>query len=278
MNGFWTDGWFYISSAGLLVSGVLFFVLLGQYRAAAEAADRGEPATEPETSPLLVQPIYADEPAAAARVASASPKTPKDQMPAPEYSGLQRGVENTTDSISPTVVYLQNLQNIKTQLEGLHGEILELSGRVDAVSGRDAALIERLSDIVRAVEGLKSSAVAPAAAAPKRARKPVPEKSPEPAPAPVPVENPTPAAEAVAELKIELGPAPGPSSKKPAAAPQPAPAPSPDETMRLDLAAAIESQLAQKPAPATEPASPPPQDTDASGSEKPARRGPVWPV
>lgn len=277
MNGFWTDGWFYISSAGLLVSGVLFFFLLGQYRAAAEAADRGEPATEPETSPAPVQPIYVDEPAAAARVASAPLKTPKDQAPAPESSGPERRVENTADGISPTVVYLQNLQNIGTQLEGLHGEILELSRRVDAVSGRDAAFMERLGDIARAVEGLKSAA----AAAPKRARKPVPEKAPEPAPAPV--ENPAPAAEAVAELKIELGPAPGPSSKKPAAepkpapAPEPKPAPSPDETMRLDLAAAIESQLAQKPAPATEPVSPP-QDADASGPEKPARRGPVWPV
>ncbi|HBL17162.1 MAG TPA: hypothetical protein DD417_10565 [Elusimicrobia bacterium] len=270
MNGFWTDGWFYISSVGLLVSGVLFFVLLGQYRAAAEAADRGEPAAEPETPPSPVQPLYVEETAAAARVVSAPLKTPKDQMPAPESS----------DVISPSVVYLQNLQTIKTQLEGLHGEILELSKRVDAVSGRDAALIERLSDIARAVEGLKSAAAAGATAAPKRARKFVPEKAPEPAPAPVPVENPAP----VAELKIELGPAPGPSSKKPAAAPQSEPAPEPkpassaDETMRLDLTAAIESQLAKKPAPTIEPVSPPPQDTDASGSEKPARRGPVWPV
>jgi hypothetical protein len=39
MPGLWADGWFYISSAGLLVSGALFFFLLGQYRAAADAAD-----------------------------------------------------------------------------------------------------------------------------------------------------------------------------------------------------------------------------------------------
>ncbi len=48
MNGLWADGWFYISSAGLLVSGVLFFFLLGQYRAAADAADGRQVALEPE--------------------------------------------------------------------------------------------------------------------------------------------------------------------------------------------------------------------------------------
>src|SRR5688572_27257204 len=46
MVGLWADGWFYISSAGLLVSGVLFFFLLSQYRAAAEAADGVELAGE----------------------------------------------------------------------------------------------------------------------------------------------------------------------------------------------------------------------------------------
>jgi len=46
MNGLWADGWFYISTAGLLVSGVLFFFLLGQYRAAADAADEQDELSE----------------------------------------------------------------------------------------------------------------------------------------------------------------------------------------------------------------------------------------
>ena len=108
MNGLWADGWFYISSTGLLVSGVLFFFLLSQYRAAADAADATHAVLEHEAESFPVRPVYIpthDEPAAVPKVASA-------------------------DS-SPAVVYLEN---IKTQLEGLHVQVAELAKRVESVT------------------------------------------------------------------------------------------------------------------------------------------------
>ncbi len=57
MAGLLADGWFYISSAGLLVSGVLFFFLLSQYRAAADAADQPEPEAAAESHAPLVRPL-----------------------------------------------------------------------------------------------------------------------------------------------------------------------------------------------------------------------------
>ena len=205
MNGVWADGWFYISSVGLLVSGVLFFFLLGQYRAAADAADGTQAALEPEAAPSPVRPIYIpDEPAAAPKVASApmelpveSPK-PEPVIAAPNYLGPDRRRENTTGGISPAVVYLQN---IKTQLEGLHAQVSELTKRVESVTGRDEALIERLGELAHAVEAFKSVAPAPA-------------------------------------VKSDV--------------------PAPDATIRLEPGAIVT---------APEPV-----------SEKPARRGPVWPV
>ena len=50
MQGLLADGWFYLSAASLLLSGVLFFFLLSQYRAAVEAADRAEDGGEGESS------------------------------------------------------------------------------------------------------------------------------------------------------------------------------------------------------------------------------------
>jgi len=89
MVGLLADVWFYISSFGLLVSGVLFFFLLSQYRAAAAATDRGEGgdgaptiiSEEPaagETAP--VQFVYAmpDAPVTKTTVASiAEPRPPE---------------------------------------------------------------------------------------------------------------------------------------------------------------------------------------------------------
>src|SRR5688500_4818833 len=118
MMGLWSDGWFYISSAGLLVSGVLFFFLLGQYRVASEAADVTEGAEVPEaadkeTSPAI-RPIYIPDDVPAARVESHSDKPEAKVEPAPkpeaEYPGPERRKDaaNTTGGISPAVVYLQN--------------------------------------------------------------------------------------------------------------------------------------------------------------------------
>jgi hypothetical protein len=81
MVGLWADVWFYISSFGLLVSGVLFFFLLSQYRAAAAAVDRAETETEskaPDTdagATTPVQILYAlpDPPQPKTKVASVAP-------------------------------------------------------------------------------------------------------------------------------------------------------------------------------------------------------------
>lgn len=121
MNGLWADGWFYISSAGLLVSGILFLFLLGQYRSAADAADRHEPAVEPESSMALISPVYVrEEPAEAARVA-APPPVP---IPAPA-----------------------SLEFIERRLEGLCGQVAELS--------------ESVVRMARALEGLKAASSVP---------------------------------------------------------------------------------------------------------------------
>ena len=305
MNGLWADGWFYISSAGLLVSGVLFFSLLGQYRAAADAADGAQPMPEPDVAPSPVRPIYIpDEPAEAPKVSVASaeraeaqpapvPKEPQAEpvAAASNYAGLDRRRENATGGISPAVVYLQN---IKTQLEGLHGQVAELTKRVESVTGRDEALIERLGELAHAVEELKSSAPAAEPEQPaRRTRRPAAEKAVEPPPLvepvakPAPVPEPAPAAEPVA-MKLELGPAPGAQSVK---ADIPAP-------VKADIPAPVAAEIpvpekAPEPVPQTSPVpdktivlepgdifkAPEPAPVKAEAAEEqPARRGPVWPV
>lgn len=267
MTGLWADGWFYISSAGLLISGVMFFFLLGQYRAAAEAADHLEPEVEvhaePEPIALPVRPI--SRPEAQAPVAHVAPIEVSPVALAAEPPPERRR-ETITGGISPAVVYLQN---IKVQLDELRGETRELSQRVGAISGRDEALIERLSELAKAVSELKLAApvaaptpvVTPAVAvAPETVEEPV-------APKRVKKEYPPPGV--VKTIRIEpalaaaLAPAPAPVSvpvvepapETPAAAPEPA--------------AAVPEPVATVMAP--------PVEAPEPVAEKP-RRGPVWPV
>lgn len=272
MNGLWADGWFYIYSAGLLVSGVLFFFLLGQYRAAADAADGAPVAAEPEAEHAAVRPVYIpDEPEPAPKlssVASHEPPKPEPAVPAPApvaaeppAQAQQVKRENTTGGISPAVVYLQN---IKTQLEGLHGQVADLTKRVESVTSRDEALIEKLGELAQSIQDLKVNAV-PAEAPAKRVRKPA--AAPEAVPPPPAETVPPPVAEEV-PMKLELGPAPGAQVVK-APPPQPAaaPAPSPDATVRLEPGDIFTAAPEKKP-----------EASDASAAEQPARRGPVWPV
>ncbi|UPT72871.1 MAG: hypothetical protein M0D55_13195 [Elusimicrobiota bacterium] len=286
MMGLWTDGWFYISSAGLAVSGVLFFFLLGQYRLASEAADAGEPDKEAESSaPAQIRPVYVpEESAPAAKVKAHEETKPRaaepDTKPG-EYAGPDRRKDpaNTTGGISPAVVYLQN---IKGELSNLHDDVRKLAKRVDdelgAVSTRDEALIERLAELTRAVESMKTAAAAPAAVAaapaaepaPKKVRKePVAAPKTEPAPAPAPA----PAAAPDVELAGLVAPEPKAAEPEPKAEPkielkpEPAPAPktetlSPDATIRLELGAAMGV----------------PKEPEAPAPEEKPRRGPVWPV
>ena len=101
MMGLWADGWFYISSAGLLVSGVLFFFLLGQYRVASEAADATESAETAEAghgaekdsaASAAIRPVYIPDEAPAAKVASHA-ETPE---PRPKVRASTRGVRMPT--------------------------------------------------------------------------------------------------------------------------------------------------------------------------------------
>jgi hypothetical protein len=272
MMGLWADGWFYISSAGLLVSGILFFFLLGQYRVASEAADvtDGEQGAEKEAH-APIRPVYIPEKdEVPAKVASHPLPEPAATVPEPkqkadaEFAGPERRRDpNTTGGISPAVVYLQN---IKVELAELHKDLRSLAKRVDdelsSVSTRDEALIERLGELTRAVETLKAAAP-DAAPAPKKARKA--EKVPEPQPE-------------VQEVIVEAAP--------PAPAPEPAPeivvipepktepARSADETIRMELGALVAPPQAE-PAPQEE--APAPAPTEQPPEDKP-RRGPVWPV
>lgn len=257
MQALWADGWFYISSAGLLVSGALFFFLLGQYRAAADAVDVREtpPEAEVEARAVPVRPVYVpEEPAPAPKLASVSAPAERTE-PKPAASTSR---ESTTGGISPAVVYLQNIQ---THLYELHGEIRDLGQRVNAITSRDEALIERLGELAQAVAEIKAvsaPAVVAEAPAPKRARKPEPAAAPKPEP--VVEAKPEPVAEPKPEPIVEAKPAPAVEIKpEPIVETKPEPVvearktASPDATIRLEPGAAVESD------------------------ERP-RRGPVWPV
>ncbi len=288
MMGLWSDGWFYIASAGLLISGVLFFFLLGQYRLASEAADAHE-GDAPETTASVsaaeaIRPVYLSEQSSApVQVASAEPKADTKS----DYPGPDRRKENTTGGVSPAVVYMQN---IKSELGELHSDVRDLAKRLDAelaaVSTRDEALIERLTELTRAVEAMKAAAPAAVAVAepvaapapePKKARK---EKLPGP-----PIEL-SAVVEPAPEPKIEAKPEPKTEPKIELVEPAPAPKAetiSPDETIRMELGALIKSEPKT---PATEPivervaepvVEPAPAAQEPAPEEKP-RRGPVWPV
>jgi hypothetical protein len=307
MMGLWADGWFYISSAGLLVSGILFFFLLGQYRVASEAADATESAEASEAgtgaekeSPVsaAIRPVYIPDEAPSVKIASHSdtsevkaepaPDSPKaNQKTDPAFTGPERRKDpmNTTGGISPAVVYLQN---IKVELADLHKDLRALSKRVDdelsSVSTRDEALIERLGELTRAVEGMKAAAsVAAPEASPEPEEPPKParkarkaEKAPEPEPEVV-VEAPKPAAEVVIEVL------PPPPAEVPPVAEVKPPEPSPDETIRMELGALVAPvPVASEPPPPAavepEPVPPPPSEAPVEPPVEKPRRGPVWPV
>ncbi len=272
MMGLWADGWFYISSAGLLVSGVLFFFLLGQYRVASEAADatESELGADREASPVAaISPVYVPDSAPIAPVASHSDKPEAKAPEARPDLERRKDPANTTGGLSPAVGYLHN---IKGELDDLHKDLRALAQRVNdelsAVSARDEALIDRLGELTRAIEELKAGT--PAASAPpetpaaKKARKT--EKATEPAPMPGP---------APAPASLVLAPAPVSAPEpEPAAQPQPAPVRTNEETIHMELGALIappvQPESVSVPAEAPASTEPPPE-------EKP-RRGPVWPV
>lgn len=275
MQALWADGWFYISSAGLLVSGVLFFFLLGQYRAASEAVDGAEPDAAPahvETTVDPVKPVrVADEPPAPARVSSVPHDAPAP-APAPTATATPSSVKESTGGFSPAVLYLQTIQ---VNLEKLHAEVRELSAKVNGITSRDEALIERLGELNAAVADLKNAAPVAAAeprrkAEPKAAPKPAPEPIPtlelESKPAPAPEAKPEPAAVAKTEPApaAEVAPAPAPEierssapapkrAKKSAAIFEPSPEAEPEAVPAPKAEIALEVPLTPKTEPAAEP-------------------------
>ncbi len=111
MMGLWADGWFYISSAGLLLSGILFFFLLGQYRAC-KSPDSAldERRCAKNNSPEL-HPVYILDEAPSAQVTSLSLGEPEIKCAATNDGG----------------VALVSLQNIWDELTELRQELRALS-------------------------------------------------------------------------------------------------------------------------------------------------------
>jgi hypothetical protein len=288
MTGLLADGWFYISSAGLLVSGVLFFFLLSQYRAAGDAADQPEAEAAAELQAPVVRPLYfPDEPASSPKVASVPAEKPADKAPVqaaaappePKREAAPAPVEprreSATAAVNPAVVYLQNIKN---QLEEIHNENRVLAKQVEAITSRDEALIERLAELTQAVADLKgaNAALAPVETpAPKRVK-----KNEAPAVAAI-AKAEAPAAAPVAVAPVALAPAEMPALIEPttvvgvpaaSAEPKPEVLFSAEEVARLAPAPAAEIL----PAP-VESVAPPAQSIEEPESDRP-RRGPVWPV
>jgi|GEM_PF-2179779 len=295
MAGLWTDAWFYISSAGLLVSGILFFFLLGQYRAASAAADHveteaaaAEATAEPEPTP--VQPILPKPPppppapkrGSIPSVAKA--RSPEDTQGVPPLAA-HRPVPNTppgyvragassapsaedipSPSPSPAAAYLQGL---KTQLASLQSEIHALAQRLDAQSNRDEAMMARLTEISTVVSHLQvGSGSAPPAPQLTHQREPVQELS----------------YDFSDKMHRELGaavdaafpagaaPAPAPAAAPEAVAPPPRaeapPAPAPPPAQSKLPPPEMEMTLEPTPAPAPEPA-PQPAVAETTASVEP---------
>ena len=201
-----------------------------------------------------VHPVFVPDEPAHAPVASISPVVKAAEAKAPEKD------TTVTGGISPAVVYLQN---IKSELAELHQEMRDLAKRVDiglgGTSTRDEALIERLGELTRMVESLKTVA-APVAA---------PIVEPLAQARPIEIEAPAPKTEPDVEIQTE-------------------PVPKADETMRVQLSAVVDAHVAEKEAPAeiapvqAAPAEPDvsaePAALEAPAPEAKPRRGPVWPV
>lgn len=181
-SGLWADGWFYISSAGLLVSGVLFFFLLGQYRAAAQAVDEdepGQPSSEPAVAPEA-QPesvLASPEPEAAPQVASVV----AEAVSAPEQAPVDLG---------------------------------PIMARLEKMAAQDKVILDRLAELARAVADLKSSASKPDPVPIVEISVPVPVPTPTPTPVPAPVPE-TPVLAAAPAQSPAVEPAPAPEPEKP---------------------------------------------------------------
>ncbi len=165
MQGLWADGWFYLSAASLLLSGVLFFFLLSQYRAAVEAADRAEDSGEAETqmdgtSPSISNPRPPPLPVSLVSSVKDEKEITKPltalksetAIPADARKDSTAAHHEVAGGVNAGVLYLQN---IKVQLDQLNASVSDLTKRVEAIGGRDQALIERLGEISETITQIK---------------------------------------------------------------------------------------------------------------------------
>lgn len=299
MLGLWGDVWFYISGAGFLASLAFFGFLLGQYRVAVQAGDHGELESLPPMaaplrvmeisaapSPVLIQPAPKE---ALEKTLVLPPETPRADTTAkmsvpPSPAAVQAEApasvpipspapaarkENITGSLSPAVVYLQN---IKGQIDGLDKEVSSLKSAVIKQSAQNEAILNHILELAAQMKtaGSASAAPVPVAAAPVIVPVPVPEpfQSAAPVPAPVPI------------FVSEAVPEPAPIAKEePPAVVAPAVA-APLELTSPQQAASSPGPdmptLELKPAPDS--AAPAQQQPEAAAQDKPARKGPVWPI
>jgi len=270
------DVWFYAYAVGFLASLGLFAFLLGQYRAAVQAADHQPDTMQPVLKPVQVEPSgikktvllsaaavepvpVTPAPAAAAPLVAPMPAPAAAPAPAP----AAKKSEMTTSGLSPAVVYLQN---IKSQMDNLDKEIKNLKSLVSKQDSQGDTILKRLDELAEKLKGAPApspkseapAAVAPPTPATVPSSVPPPRQATQPVPVPIPIPVPGPASASI--------PTPAPA---PTEAPAPAPAPAADKTM-ADKTVIMAPPLVLEP---------PPQQESATEAKPPsARKGPVWPI
>ncbi len=200
MPGLWTDAWFYVSALGLGVSLALFFALLSQYRAAADAADRAEDGasdTRPDASSQTqaegtsaIEPVVSSSRAPEVRPLASvrAPATDEDTQsvtpldspgepaegsgpaatpPPPPLPAAMAAPAESGVNPSPAAAYLRGL---KSELDSLHQDVRALARRLDESDSRGEAVLSRLADIAAMLTRLEPPGSAPALPAPSRER------------------------------------------------------------------------------------------------------------
>ena len=233
-----SDGWFYISAGGLLVSGYLFVYLLGQYRAAVEAEDEAvedlPPQPDGQIAPEPIIPHSAEE------------------SPMPVIEQLSSLSPALTDSPAGVGLTESCLQDVKAQMERLDLDIVNLKDCVARQAEQNERILERLAELARKIPQQSQALKV-------RAPKPVPVSAPAAVPEPVAA----PESVVVSEPVVEPPPAQLVLAVEPVKAEmavEKIPEPELVSVSAPDPAFAHEPELA---------AVEPPQ---------PARKGPVWPI
>ncbi|MFA6029320.1 MAG: hypothetical protein WC969_05670 [Elusimicrobiota bacterium] len=230
MSALLTDVWALSYVAGLLLGLVAFVFVFKHYRAAAEdEAPLDEPLSTPapeKASPSEPVPVVSLKDALQ-KLPAVETKAAPAPTPLSETTLGKMEIKSSTGSVSPAVVYLQNL---KTQMEHFEKEIQalqgELTGFVQRHDNQFDALLSRLGDLQQDLHQQVSAHVDAAAMQPvpaptsRQSSGPVPSvvEGPKPQsvpkPAPKPVAKPQPAPVVKSELPSAGQSAEGPSRKE----------------------------------------------------------------